>query len=363
MIHFLAKPCLIVGLLAVLRCAVAQPLPPLAPDARLALDYLSNDINLIATAGGSWEAQRTRERQVAEALRQHGRTRPDDTSLAEPDKNGMFPLAYASLNGFALVVEALLESPAVRRQVNTPSLAGATPLVLAQIARPLTFWACDPYLLHAQSPEVIQVARQRELYFATATDKPFDHIQRLLTEAGATLGTDDLERSWRKFCPRSTSEASESLFRGSDPTAALTAIAERNWARHQRTQERKAAASLETLSLSLDGIPEAVSKTPRPVATPVPQLTMDTWSGNRVCRAMAKPEVGQSWPWGGTASVRAVVTLQGGLPVSVDVRRVDGNMSESANRSLAWLVSRAITLTECRGELRYELAFAFNVVP
>jgi hypothetical protein len=273
----------------------------------------------------------------------------------------MFPLAYASLNGFALVVEALLESPVVRGQANSASLAGATPLTLAQLARPLTFWACDPNLLNVQFPEVIQVARQRETYYVAAPDKPFERIQQLLSAAGATPDSGDLERTWRKLCPASTSEASESLFAAAAPTEALIGMAERRWARHQRIQARKASVSLEALSLSLDGVPAAVSKTTPPVTTPVPDVAMDVWSGNRICRARAEPEVGLAWPWVGTASVRAVVTLQGGLPVSVVVRRVGGDMPESADRSLAWLVSRAVALAECRGELRYELEFAFNV--
>lgn len=363
MIHPLVKRLLILGLPALLGCPTAHALPPLAQDTRLALDYLANDLRNIAAEGGSWEAQRDRERQLADAVRQRLKAMPGDSMLTQPDKNGMFPLAYASLNGFALVVEALLESPAVRGQANTASLAGAAPLALAQMARPLTFWACDPNLLNVQAPEVIQVARQRETYYAAAPDKPFERIQQLLSGAGATPGSGDLERTWRKLCPTSTSEASESLFAAAAPTEALIAMAERRRARYERTQARKASASLETLSLSLDGIPTAVSKTPPPAAAPVPNVSMDVWSGNRVCRALAQPAVGQAWPWAGTAIVRAVVTLQGGLPVSVVVRRMSGTMPESADPSLAWLVSRALTLTECRGEVRYELEFQFDVKP
>ncbi len=361
--HSLVKRLLIIGLLALLRCPMAQALPPITQDTRLALDYLATDIRQIAAEGGSWEAQRDRERKVAEAVRQRLKAKPGDSMLTVPDKDGMFPLAYASLNGFALVVEALLESPVVRGQVNTASLAGAAPFALAQLARPLTFWACDPNVLIVQVSEVVQVARQRETYYAAAPDKPFERIQQMLLDAGATPGNGDLERTWRKLCPASTSEASESMFAAAAPTQALIEMAERNWARHQRMEARKASVSLETLSLSLDRIPTAVSKTPPPVATPVPNVTMDVWSSNRVCRALAEPEVGPAWPWAGTANVRAVVTLQGGLPVSVVVRRVGGDMPESANRSLAWLVSRAMTLTECRGEVRYELEFAFKVTP
>jgi hypothetical protein len=362
--HSTLKRLLLTGLLTLLGCqTAAHAVPPLAKDTRLALDYLASDIRKIALEGGSWEAQRDRERQLAEAVRQRLKASPGDTMLSLPDKDGMFPLAHAALNGFALVVEALLESPAVRAQVNTVSLAGAPPLALAQLARPLTFWACDPNLLNVQLPEVVEVGRQRETYYAAAPDKPFERIQQLLADAGATLGNGELERSWRKLCPASTSEASESLFAAAAPTEALVAMAERRWARHQRVQARKASAASEHVSLSGDGIPAAVRQIPAPIAASVPNVFMDVWSGNRVCRARAEPEIGLAWPWAGTASVRAVVTLQGGLPVSVNVRRVGGDMSPSADPSLGWLVSRALTLTECRGETRYEIGFDFKVAP
>ncbi|MCE4555326.1 hypothetical protein [Pelomonas cellulosilytica] len=96
---------------------------------------------------------------MADATRQLIGSRPDDRSLTGQDLGKLFPLASAAMNGYASMVEALLESIAVRQQVNAKSLGKAAPLTLARLTPPL--WACGPARLISVSWQQTWTASRR----------------------------------------------------------------------------------------------------------------------------------------------------------------------------------------------------------
>ncbi|RZJ11633.1 MAG: hypothetical protein EOP39_05855 [Rubrivivax sp.] len=322
----------------------------------MALDYLANDIHEVASRSGTWAEQRQQEQRVADAIRQLVAKAPDDPSLTGSNQSKLFPLASAAMNGYALVVEALLQSPAVRQQVNAPSLGGATPIALAQLALPLNLWACNADLLFTEFSPVIEVGRLRADYYANAPDEPFERVQRLLVEAGATVNREAMAKAWRQHCPTDSPVAPSMLAGESEATPRLILLAQRIWRAHMRRLE----AHDGQLVTDFEGIPSAVRSAPPPVATPVGNA-LEIWESNRICRTMAEPDIGKGWPWAGSARVRAAILIRGGLPVAVTVSRVEGDMSPAADRALAWIVSRAIAKFQCRGELRTILEFQFRV--
>lgn len=135
-------------------------------------------------------AAKVRERVIAD---------PEHPSLVDKTEGGSTVLMHASLHGYALVVEALLESPAVRRELEASNSTGATAWTLSNFAWKQAAWVCAPNILadpFAAAQNVIL-----SFYYVKAPENQYARIRSALARAGARQDLEAAKKAWLANCP------------------------------------------------------------------------------------------------------------------------------------------------------------------
>lgn len=187
------------GLLFTSPICTAQSAP--AESVRDWMDSLSGPINRISQTTGDWAQQRQIEERVAAKVRERIKADPEHPGLVDKTKGGSTVLMHASLNGYALVVEALLESPAVRRELEASNSTGATAWILSNFAWKQAAWVCAPSILDHDNPFSAAQYIIQSQYYTKAPESPYVRIRNALAGAGARQDLQAAKNAWLANCP------------------------------------------------------------------------------------------------------------------------------------------------------------------
>lgn len=186
-----------VCLLCLSRIDAAQSQP--TGSVREWMDSLPGPISRISQTTGDWAQQRQIEEIVAAKVRERVKADPEHPSLVDKTKGGSTVLMQASLNGYALVVEALLESPSVRRELEASNSTGATAWTLANFAWKQAAWVCSPDIL--ADPFSAAQHFVRSFYYVKAPENQYARIRSALARAGAQQDLEAAKSAWLVNCP------------------------------------------------------------------------------------------------------------------------------------------------------------------
>jgi hypothetical protein len=190
--------CLIAAVLFV-AAGMAQSQP--GGSVRDWLEVLPGQIGRIAQTTGNWAEQRQVEEGIASRIRERAQAEPEHPSLVDKTPGGSTVLMQASLNGYALVVEALLTSPAVRRELEATNPTGATAWALANFAFKQAAWVCAPNLLSHEDPFSSAKYIVGSHYYVNAPEGQYDRIRKALANAGAKQDLQAAKNAWLANCP------------------------------------------------------------------------------------------------------------------------------------------------------------------
>jgi hypothetical protein len=118
--------------------------------------------------------------------------------LVEPDAGGQTPLIAAAFNGFPEVVTALLESQAVRQQIDARDSRGASAWIYANMALRESLSACNPSTLkNVFAWEPLMVT---QYFYAHAPENPYRAVRRALESKGAKGTPAEAKKFWVDQC-------------------------------------------------------------------------------------------------------------------------------------------------------------------
>lgn len=209
------------------------------------MDAMSAEIGRLAQTSGDWGQQKRVEEAVAAEVRTRIKADPAHPSLVDKTKSGSTVLMHASLNGYALVVEALLESPAVQRELEASNATGATAWALANFAFKQTAWVCSPSALDPQNPFLASRYIIQSLYFSAAPENPYARIRSALANAGARQDLEAAKKAWVANCPPATADTVAKVNDSRDLLKTLLSEAEAKLARFKQPAASGAAANSE----------------------------------------------------------------------------------------------------------------------
>lgn len=207
------------------------------------MDAMAAEIGRLAQTSGDWAQQRKVEEAVAEEVRARIKADPHDPSLVDKTKGGSTVLMHASLNGYALVVEALLDSPAVRRELEASNGTGATAWALSNFAFKQAAWVCSPAALDPQNPFLASRYIIQSVYYSAAPENPYSRIRMALVQAGARPDLEAAKKAWLTNCPPATADSVAKVNDSRDLLKTLLSEAEARLARFQQTAASGAAAN------------------------------------------------------------------------------------------------------------------------
>ncbi len=294
---------------------------------------------------GAWDEQHAAELVIANRIREFIKESPESPTLTERNMFGHTPLMQASVNGYAEIVDALLDADTVLATINNSDKSGATAWALAQFARPLSLGVCHPQMLAPGNAAVLQPYIDRTVYFSDRQPQPFERIRQRLEAAGARQDITSAKAAWRLTCP---GQSDAMLRRLDNEPGLLEAV----------LQESKSwlaqAASLLSTPLKLKAVQNPVLPTAR-------ATKQEAQNGRlMVCQLMARVSAPEHVSWKGTVTLHLVAEIQAGRVVVAQLTIAPRNIPLRDEAILRHRLMEALAKYRCAGDFQFEQQFQFN---
>lgn len=333
-----------------LQVAHAQP----AKSPRRLIEGLGLEVRAILADPKPGRTPEDAERVVAEQIAALARSAPGHLSLTDADLRGNTPLMLAASDAYPLVVQALLEDPGVRLQINVTDKAGHTAWMLARFAPSMTLVACQPGMLTRDRSLLLPPYLRRMSHLLKTRAAAVDTIVKALEAAGAEIKSDEeLRRAWLKRCPNARPELREALATRELTSALVNEAVTQQLAFNQAGRDRPKSLPAQP--------PEGMRFVTRRSEGPgVPAFAELLALHDIRCPQLPKPTLPQV-NWTGTVQFKVVAAARAGIIETADFELLSPKEDPRVVDLLRMHILSALSRYECEGDHVFEQTFQYRI--
>lgn len=333
-----------------LQLAHAQP----AKSPRRLIEGLGLEVRAILADPKPGRTPEDAERAVAEQIAALARSAPGHLSLTDADLRGNTPLMLAASDAYPLVVQALLEDPGVRLQINVTDKAGHTAWMLARFAPSMTLVACQPGMLTRDRSLLLPPYLRRMSHLLKTRAAAVDAIVKALETAGADVRSDEeLRRAWLAHCPNARPELREALATRELTSALVNEAITQQLAFNQAGRDRPKSLPAQP--------PEGMRFVTRGNEGPrVPAFAELLELHEIRCPKLPKPTVPQV-NWTGTVQFKVVAAARAGVVEMADFELLSSKVQPRVVELLRMHILSALSRYECEGDHVFEQTFQYRI--